>query len=139
MRGGHVLVSHEELAQFPVIIEALGYELASKHQTEAGIIKKEDRLTKTAIHDRDYQWLTESDIGIFEISNPSLGVGAEIADMVHLGKPVLCLYKEGLEAQVSAYVLGKKGSQYVQSRFECYAYSSITNAKDRIRTFVDSL
>lgn len=94
MRGGHDAVSKEELAKFPSIIEELGYDLASKHQTQEGIIQRENEQTKTYIHDRDYKWEIESDIGIFEISNASLGVGGEISDMTYLGKPVLCLFKK---------------------------------------------
>jgi len=135
MRGGQGVVNSEELAKFPDAIEALGFELASRHQTKAGIIQEENKLTKTHIHDRDYKWVTESDFGVFEISNPSLGVGAEISDLIHLGKPVLCLYKKGLEEKVSAYILGKMGSKYIQPPFECYAYQDLEDAKEKIKQF----
>ena len=138
MRGGYDAVSREDLARLPDIIEKLGYELASRHQTQKGVIQKEDKLTKTAIHDRDYRWETESDVGVFEISNPSLGVGGEISDMLHLGKPVLCLFRKGLEGQVSAYTQGKKGSQYVTTSFECSPYESLEDARNKIREFVEA-
>jgi len=137
MRGGHDEVSKKELVKFPDIIEELGFELASKHQTQPGIIKRENKLTKTAIHDRDYNWLIESDIGIFEISNPSLGVGGEISDMIHLSKPVLCLFKKGLKDKVSAYIQGKKSSQHVKVSFECYSYENLEDAKNKIKQFVE--
>lgn len=136
MRGGQEIVSREELARFPQIIEELGYELASKHQTQKGIIEKEDKLTKTHIHDRDYKWELESDAGVFEISNPSLGVGGEISDMIHQGKPVLCLFKMGLEDKVSAYVQGKMGSQFVKTPFESCSYSDLEDAKSKIQKFL---
>lgn len=138
MRGGHNVVSREDLAKFPDIIEGLGYQLASRHQTQAGIIGQENKLTKTHIHDRDYRWEKESDVGVFEISNPSLGVGGEISDMVHLGKPVLCLFERGLEDSVSAYVQGMMGSQYVPTPFEFYAYQSLQDAREKIKQFVES-
>ena len=138
MRGGQEIVSREELERFPDVIEELGYELASRHQTQKGIVEKENRLTKTHIHDRDYNWELESDVGVFEISNPSLGVGGEIFDMIHLGKPVLCLFKRGLEDKVSAYVQGKMNSQYVKTPFECYAYTSLEDAKEEIRKFIEA-
>lgn len=137
MRGGHNVVSREELVRLLDIIEELGYVLVSRHQTQAGIIEQENRLTKTAIHDRDYNWGTESDVGVFEISNPSLGVGGEISDLIHMGKPVLCLFKRGLEDAVSAYVQGKMGSQYVRTPFECYAYNTLSDARDKIKQFVE--
>lgn len=138
IRGGTTVVSREELARLPDIIEELGYTLASRHQTQAGIIERENEHTKTAIHDRDYKWETESDVGVFEISNPSLGVGGEISDMVNMGKPVLCLFRAGLENAVSAYVLGKMGSQYVRTTFECYAYQTLADARDKIKQFVEA-
>ena len=138
MRGGNNLVSREDLAKFPEIIEELGYNLSSKHQTQAGIIEKENKLTKTAIHDRDHKWASESDVGIFEISNPSLGVGGEISDMTNMAKPILCLFKKELGDIISAYILGKMGSQYIKTPFECYAYQTLIDAKDKIRNFVEA-
>lgn len=136
MRGGYDAVSREELARFPKIIEELGYELPSKHQTKEGIIQEENRLTTTNIHDRDYDWLMESDIGVFEITNGSIGTGEEISDMISLGKPVLCLYKKALVDKVSAYGRGKQGSKYVKTPFECYAYETLGEAKDKIKAFM---
>lgn len=138
MRGGHEVVSKEELAKFPEIIEELGCVLASKHQTEEGIIAKEDKLDTTNIHDRDYEWEMESDVGVFEISNGSIGTGEEISDMVCLGKPVLCLYKKEFENDVSAYGRGKQGSKYVKTPFECHSYSNLTEAKNIIALFIET-
>lgn len=139
MRGGQSNVSREDLAIFPLIIEELGYEVASKHQTEAGIIEEENKKSKTYIHDRDYKWLMESDLGIFEISNASLGVGGEISDMANLNKPVLCIFKAGMNINVSAYIQGKQGSKYVKAAFECRAYESADEAKNIIKQFIGSL
>ena len=77
-------------------------------------------------------------IGIFEISNPSLGVGGEISDMIHLGRPVLRLLRKGLEKSVSAYTQGKQGSNYVTTPFECYAYKSAEDAKEKIKSFISA-
>lgn len=140
MRGGYTVVSREELAKIPDIIEGLGCNLSSRHQTEKNILSKEDLLEKTQIHDRDYKWLLGADVGIFEISNPSLGVGAEISDMVHAGKPVLCVFKkinEDTEKSISAYILGKKGSIYVKTVFEWAAYSSLEELSRIIDLFLD--
>ena len=127
-----------ELAKIPKIIETLGCKLVSKHQTQDWI-KSEAKLTNTEIHDRDYDWEIESDCGIFEISNPSLGVGAEISDMITFKKPILCLFKKGLEKEVSAYIQGKKGSKYIKSIFECNSYESLEDLKNIIQKFVNSI
>ncbi len=45
---------------------------------------------------QDMEWLAECDLLIAEVSNPSLGVGYEIATAIQANKPVLCLYQEGV-------------------------------------------
>jgi hypothetical protein len=138
MLGGHDRVSRDELARIPDIIEGLGHKLASRHQTRHGIIEEENQREKPEIHDRDYAWEIESDMGIFEISNPSLGAGGEISDMVHMGKPVMCLFKRGLEEIVSNYIQGKQGSRFIKSPFECHTYETLEELKEKIRGFVET-
>ncbi len=136
MLGGYPHISFEVLAQFPQLIKSLGCELISDHQTKPGVIEAETKINPVLIHDRDYFWLQESDAGIFEISNPSLGVGSEISDMIHLDKPVLLLYQEEYETKVSAYVRGKCGSKYVDSPVVCRPYKDMTAAKECISEFL---
>src|SRR5205823_2915268 len=45
-----------------------------------------------AIWQQDQKWLTEADVVIADVTNPSLGVGYMLAKARELGKPVLCLY-----------------------------------------------
>ena len=137
MRGGYAAVSREEVARLQQRIAELGYRLASHHQTQPGVLEREAKLEPSLIHDRDYRWLLDSDVGVFEISNPSLGVGSEISDMIFAGKPVLMLFKHGLEDKISSYIRGKVGSQYVSCPIECHAYSDVNDAGNRIRTFID--
>src|SRR3989338_8730502 len=125
MRGGYHHVSKEHLLHIPSIIRSLGHSLSIDHQLKDGIIELENKLPTSSIHDRDYEAIRAADLGIFEISNASSGVGSEIADMLHLGKPVLCLYRADLELQVSRYVLGKQGSAYVTSVFQASPYTSL--------------
>ena len=138
MAGGYGAVPREEIARLHNRIAELGYRLASDHQTQSGIMEREAKLGPLFIHDRDYQWLLDSDVGVFEISNPSLGVGSEISDMIYARKPVLMLFKHGLENKVSAYLRGKVGSKYVSCPTECHAYRDVNDAGNRIRTFIDA-
>ena len=137
MRGGFGLVSQDDLRQLQRSVKDLGHQLVTEHQTSPTFKTDEAPNTNTHIHDRDYSFLVRARIGIFEISNPSLGVGGEISDMIHLGKPVLCLLKKGLEANVSAYTQGKQGSEYISTPFECYSYESVEEAKNKMRQFID--
>jgi len=139
MRGGHSVISREELRELQQSVKSiLGYELASEHQTQNGIIGRENQLNPTEIHDRDWEFLEIADICVFEISNPSLGVGAEIADALAMGKPVLCLYSAQIdESSVSAYIRGKEGSDFTPSDFRYMTYTDINHALSLIEKFVD--
>ena len=138
MLGGYGAVSREEIAHLQKRIAEMGYRLASDHQTQPGVLQREAKLEPTLIHDRDYQWLLDSEVGVFEVSNPSLGVGSEISDMIYAGKPVLMLFKRGLEDKISSYIRGKVGSKYVSCPVECHAYRDLEAAGVRIRAFIDA-
>ncbi|MBN1761901.1 MAG: nucleoside 2-deoxyribosyltransferase [Methanomicrobia archaeon] len=132
MRGGYSRVAQAELRKIPDIIEELGMEVISRHQTQADFIANESRLTEQQIHDRDYRWLQEADLVIAEITNPSLGVGAEIADAVQLGIPVLAIYRKEFENQISAYISGKTG-------VVCRAYADYGELRRRIGEFCSNI
>ena len=138
MRGGFGEVSQDDLRAVQMAVEDLGYELVTKHQTNSTFEEDEKPLTNTRIHDRDWGFQEQADVCVYEISNPSLGVGGEISDSIYLGKPVLCLFKKGLEKRVSAYTQGKQGSKHVKTPFECYAYESVEDARDRMQQFIDT-
>jgi nucleoside 2-deoxyribosyltransferase len=129
MRGGYSRVKQAELCKILDIIAELGLELISRHQTQANFMEIESRLTEQQIHDRDYRWLEEADLVIAEITNPSLGVGAEIADAMYLKIPVLAVYKREYDDQISAYIRGKPG-------VVCRAYSDHRELKEVIQEFV---
>lgn len=136
MRGGDSFVKRFELAKLPEIIEKLGHKIMSKHQSRDNFLENESNLSNSEIHDRDYEWIKNSDAGIFEISNPSLGVGGEISDMLHLEKPVLCLHKKGFEENISAYILGKEKSKFIRGQFVCRSYSNISEAEQIMADFL---
>lgn len=137
MRGGFSAVSQEEIRGIHLVVKEIGHELASEHQSSSTFQTDEAPYSNVHIHDRDYGFLKSSEMGIFEISNPSLGVGGEISDMIAMRKPVLCLFKKGLEDKVSAYTQGKQGSKYVETPFECYAYESVEDAKKKMSHFIE--
>jgi hypothetical protein len=135
MRGGYGIVNLEFLQQITTALEEIGLELMSKHQTETNIIQKEDQITTIAIHDRDYDWLKECDLMIAEITNPSLGVGAEISDAIYMEKPVLGLYQTE-EGKISAYIRGKLEG-YPKGHHS--QYDDLDDLKRIVNDFADSL
>lgn len=69
-------------------------------------------LPEAEIFERDTSWIRECDVVIAEVTNPSLGVGYEIAYAEQLNKPILALYKSGtnLSAMISGNPKVKIGS-----------------------------
>jgi len=60
------------------------------------------------IHDRDMELLLQSDLVIAEVTNPSLGVGYEIARALEHDKRVICLYRKQKNKRISAMILGSE-------------------------------
>ncbi|MGV8142292.1 MAG: nucleoside 2-deoxyribosyltransferase [Candidatus Pacearchaeota archaeon] len=50
-----------------------------------------ETLDSLGIHDRDLNWVKESDVIVADVSVPSLGVGYELAHAKLWGKKVICL------------------------------------------------
>lgn len=91
------------------LIEMLGSygRVLTEHLGSDEEIEQKDRILKdTEIHDRDMQWITDSDVLVAEVTIPSLGVGYEIGRAVEMHKPVLCLFRKGSEYTLSAMIAG---------------------------------
>jgi len=80
----------------------------------------------------DTDWVKQSDGIIAEVTNPSLGVGYEIALAEIQGKPILALFNEASGRKLSAMIDGAPGVQVCN-------YSELSSAKDVIDQFLDSL
>jgi nucleoside 2-deoxyribosyltransferase len=81
-------------------------EVLTCHVGDSNVIKTEEQLTEKQIHDRDINWLLTADVVIAEVSTPSLGVGYEIGRAVEAGKPILCLYNNHADFELSALIGG---------------------------------
>lgn len=107
IRGGRQLASkYEKLIQ---MLQKHG-QVLTEHLGSDEIIQSQDRvLSDQEIHDRDLQWVRESDLVVAEVTVPSLGVGYELGRAIEMGKPILCLFNEGLEFTLSAMIAGSEG------------------------------
>ena len=77
----------------------------------------------------DTDWIKEADAVIAEVTNPSLGVGYEIALAETLGKPILALYRESSERKLSAMIDGSPHTTVVR-------YKTIEETYQIINTFI---
>jgi nucleoside 2-deoxyribosyltransferase len=66
-------------------------------------------MPSSEIWAKDTAWVKEADAIIAEVSNPSLGVGYEIAKAEEMGKPVLALFRDGGTRKLSAMIDGSPG------------------------------
>jgi glyoxylase-like metal-dependent hydrolase (beta-lactamase superfamily II) len=85
-------------------MHAQGHDVLSAHVADPDVLESERRISPREIFERDVRWIEQSDALVAEVSTPSLGVGFEYGLAVRLGKPVLCLVREGVF--LSRMVLG---------------------------------
>jgi hypothetical protein len=65
----------------------------------------EKKLNDTEILERDMQWLSQAHVVVAEVTQPSLGVGFEIARAVTLNKPVLCLFRPSSGHRMTIFLI----------------------------------
>jgi nucleoside 2-deoxyribosyltransferase len=95
-------------------------EVLTEHVGDDGLRNsgEEDKSDKF-IHDRDMDWIIESDVIIAEVTSPSLGVGYEIAMAIQLKKRVFCFFNNKSGKRLSAMISGSDNIQvYEYSTFE---------------------
>ncbi|XP_044069497.1 2'-deoxynucleoside 5'-phosphate N-hydrolase 1 [Siniperca chuatsi] len=66
----------------------------------------EDAAGDRAIHDRDVDWLRQSDVIVAEVTQPSLGVGYELGRAVDMKKKIFCLFRPSSGRSLSAMIRG---------------------------------
>ncbi|XP_012771021.1 5-hydroxymethyl-dUMP N-hydrolase isoform X1 [Maylandia zebra] len=59
-----------------------------------------------AIHNRDLDWLHQSDVVVAEVTQPSLGVGYELGRAVDMKKKIFCLFRPSSGRILSAMIRG---------------------------------
>ena len=118
--AGSIRGGREHIEFYQKIIDCLRQygEVLTEHVADDKLSEiGEKNLSDSYIYKRDLDWLTSSDVVIAEVSNPSLGVGFEIAKAVDVRKKILCLYKIQVNKRLSAMIAGCPGvkvKEYVE-------------------------
>ncbi len=86
-------------------------------------------LSDRQIWVRDMAWLKEADAIVAEVTNPSLGVGYEIAKAEEMGKPILALHRIIPGKRLSAMVAGS-------SKVKVAEYQNVAELKSTISNFL---
>lgn len=93
---GRLIKFMQSKCKCAVLTEHVGLDSVAEHEAP---------LTEKEIYDRDMDWLRESDCVVAEVTQPSLGVGYELAMAETLKKPTLCLFR-GKPGGLSAMLTG---------------------------------
>jgi len=72
-----------------------GHEVPTAHLADPRVKEFEGRVPPREIFERDTAWIRTCEAIVAEVSTPSHGVGYEVAYALGLGKPVLCIFREG--------------------------------------------
>jgi 2'-deoxynucleoside 5'-phosphate N-hydrolase len=73
-----------------------GHQVPTAHLADASVKVLEGLVVPGEIYERDTAWIRLCDALVAEVSTPSHGVGYEVAYALSLGKPVLCVYRQGV-------------------------------------------
>lgn len=126
IRGGRSLAT-----TYASLIEMLGSygKVLTEHLGSDEEIENKDRImSDKEIHDRDMQWIVDSEVLVAEVTVPSLGVGYEIGRAIEMGKPVLCLFQQGSDYSLSAMISGSEG-------VEIEKYMNLDQVKEALGAF----
>jgi nucleoside 2-deoxyribosyltransferase len=107
--------------------EVIGEVLASSKLTQRG-----SNGNVQDIYKKDIKWMADSDAVIAEVTNPSLGVGYELARAEFLDKPILALYRPQPDRRLSAMIAGSP-------KIQVMVYESTDDLETVIQAFIADL
>lgn len=110
-------------------LQADGHEVPTALLAGSDVIELEVIADPVDVYTRDTNWIEGCDLLVAEVSTPSHGVGYEIGYALGLGKPVLCLYQEGVP--VSKMITGNH-----DSRLTVLAYADGDEAVMKLRCYL---
>ncbi len=90
--------------QLVAALLAEGHNVPTALLAGSDVVALEHITAADDIYHRDTEWMRGCDLLVAEISTPSHGVGYEIGYALGLGKPVLCLHRQGVK--VSKMITG---------------------------------
>lgn len=84
------------------------------------------------VYQRDLDWLNKADIMVAEVTQPSLGVGYELAYAQLKGTPVICLYRKNSGRNLTKLVRGNE-------HYEIFEYKQIDEAIAYLKERLESV
>jgi hypothetical protein len=87
-------------------LQADRHEIPTALLAGSDVTELEVMVDPVEVYTRDTGWIEGCDLLVAEVSTPSHGVGYEIGYALGLGKPVLCLHRQGIP--VSKMITGNR-------------------------------
>jgi nucleoside 2-deoxyribosyltransferase len=106
-----------------------GHTVPTAHLADPEVKALEARGSATEVYERDIAWIKACDVLVAEVSTPSHGVGYEVSFALNLGKPVLCVAREG--QSVSKMITGN-----TLANLQVETYRDAGEAVAKIRDFL---
>ena len=100
-------------------------QVLTEHIGQNNLESSGEDISENTIFERDTKWLRESDIIVAEVTQPSLGVGYEIALGESLGKRIVCLFKQQ-SGNLSAMIKGNR-------KLEVLEYKSVNEIPAKLK------
>ena len=128
IRGGRddVHIYQKIISYLKQFGEVLTEHVGDNSLKSTGEINKNNK----EIHDRDLELLQESDIIVAEVTNPSLGVGYEIAKAIEYQKKIFCIYRKIGNKEISAMILGSND-------LICMEYNNLESLKAYLNPYLN--
>ena len=105
------------------------HEVPTAHLAGTDVKMLEAAVNPNEVYERDVAWIRACDALVAEVSTPSHGVGYEVAFALSLGKPVLCLHRQG--QPVSKMITGNSSPN-----IRVAAYADASGAVKVVRNFL---
>jgi len=106
-----------------------GHGVPTAHLAATEVLVMEQSIPAEDVFRRDDAWVRGCDALVAEVGTPSHGVGYELALALSLGKPALCLYREG--TRVSKMIIGN-----TSPLIQVIPYHSLDQALEAVDVFM---
>jgi nucleoside 2-deoxyribosyltransferase len=127
-----IVGGRQDEAAYQKIVDALlsdGHEVPTAMNAGSGWRTMEGSPDPNEVYRRDTAWIDESQIVVAEVSTPSHGVGYEVSYALDRGKPVLCIYRRGVN--VSKMLTGN-----TMAGIQVAEYRDLDEAHQIVRDFI---
>ena len=111
-------------------LQADGHTVPTALLAGSEVLALEGITAADDIYQRDTAWICGCDLLLAEVSTPSHGVGYEIGYALGLGKPVLCLHRQGV--RISKMITGNP-----DPRLTVRAYTTAAQAVALLRSSLE--